>query len=246
MNPFHSRLHSSRLWIVAFALAAHATSMAAPACAQRSDDDRARQHFDAGVSYYEQRRYEDAEREFGESYRLSGRAELLVNIATSRERRLDFAGAARSLEQYLAAQPDAEDRVTIETRIQSLRQQAAQPQTEPRDDSGPSTAGIVLMVGAGVLGAVTLGTGIASQVMYDQLVQACGPDRTCPAERRDDAGTAEALAITSTVALVATGAAAGVGILLLVLDTGSHEPRAGEGHLVPGPGLVGLGYEISF
>jgi hypothetical protein len=146
----------------------------AVAHAQVSDDERARMHFEAGRSYYDQARYEDAEREFMESYRLSQRIELLVNVATCRERAGDLAGSVEMLERYLSERSDAPDRRTIEGRIEQLRARAqgggaeepppepAVPGAEPVPSQGGGadpTPWIVLGIGGAVAvaGAILLG-----------------------------------------------------------------------------------------
>jgi tetratricopeptide (TPR) repeat protein len=93
----------------------------APVHAQ-TDDERARTHFEAGRSYYEQAQYEDATREFQESYDLSGRAELLLNISQSQERALHYDAAIDAARRYLAALPTADNRKTVEERIASLQE----------------------------------------------------------------------------------------------------------------------------
>jgi hypothetical protein len=92
----------------------------------QSDDERARMHFQAGRSYFEQGRYEDSLREWQESYRLSDRHILLVNIANAQERLFQFNEAIESLNRYLqVGGPDAtENRATIEARIDGLRRSA--------------------------------------------------------------------------------------------------------------------------
>jgi len=96
-------------------------AQAAPAHAQ-TDDERARTHFEAGRSYYEQAQYEDATREFQESYDLSGRAELLLNISQSEERALHYDAAIDAARRYLAAVPTADNRKTVEERVASLQE----------------------------------------------------------------------------------------------------------------------------
>lgn len=227
------------------------------AAAQMSDDERARQHFEAARSYYDQARYEDAEREFQESFRLSRRVELLVNIATCRERALDFDGAAEMLERYLNERPDAPDRTTVQTRIERLRALAERegdhPPPPPEGDTaepaaqGSSgdptliTAGAVtLAVGGAALIAMII-TGAAAHVMYEDLRAVCGEDFVCPEEQRGTRDTGEALAITSTVLTVAGGAAAAAGVVLLVLglvsSSGESAQLEPDLFLGPGPGL---------
>ena len=237
------------------------------ASAQVSDDERAREHVRAARSYFEQSRYEDAEREFFESYRLSHRAELLVNIATCRERALDFAGAVEILERYLRERPNAEDRTTIETRMAQLRVLQARaggasggPSSGPSSEPVPSRpaasagggadlqlAGVVTLVGAGAALAGMLVTGLWAHALYGDLQSLCGPDRVCPESARPTLETGQALAVTSTVLMVTAGVAGAAGALLLILGLTSSGPspsaglRLGPGlHLTSGPGAIGL------
>lgn len=94
-------------------------AQAVPARAQ-TDDERARTHFEAGRSYYEQARYDDAAREFQESYNLSGRPELLLNISQAEERALHYGDAIAAARRYLDVVPNADDRKTLEERIANL------------------------------------------------------------------------------------------------------------------------------
>jgi tetratricopeptide (TPR) repeat protein len=119
-----------------------------PAVARaQSDDERARLHFQAGRSYFEQGRYEDSLREWQESYRLSNRQILLVNIANAQERLLQFDDAIQSLQRYLeiGGAEATENRATIESRIESMRamsrrvQGSATPPTQPTPPTTETT-----------------------------------------------------------------------------------------------------------
>lgn len=90
--------------------------------AQQSDDERARMHFQSGLSYYEQARYSEAAREFSEAYELSQRPALLLNLSQAYERDLKFAEAIAELERYLQVLPESPQRRTVETRIARLRE----------------------------------------------------------------------------------------------------------------------------
>jgi hypothetical protein len=61
-----------------------------------------------------------AAREFQESFDLSGRPELLLNISQAQERALHYDDAIGAARHYLELVPKAEDRKTIEERIASL------------------------------------------------------------------------------------------------------------------------------
>ncbi len=114
--------------------------------AQQSDDERARMHFQSGLSYYEQARYEDAAKEFSEAYELSQRPALLLNLSQAYERDLKFAEAIAELDRYLQVFPESPQRRTVETRIARLRELQARvaasstptpaPQSDPAAEQG--------------------------------------------------------------------------------------------------------------
>ncbi len=105
--------------------------------AQASDDERARTHFEAGRSYYEQARYDDAAREFQEAFQLSGRAALLLNLSQAYERGLHFDDAIMQLQHYLQLVPDAPDRKTLEGRIQQLQELRNRVPSQPQPTAAP-------------------------------------------------------------------------------------------------------------
>jgi tetratricopeptide (TPR) repeat protein len=116
-----------RTWVVLASL----WLLAAPLSAQVSDDERARTHFEAGRSYYEQARYDDAVREFDQAFALSGRAALLLNLSQAHERGLHFTEAIADIDRYLSLVPDSPDRKTLEERkqhLEELRARIAAPQ----------------------------------------------------------------------------------------------------------------------
>ena len=84
-----------------------ALAVATPAHAQSESDDQARGLFDAGQSAYEAGRFADAERYFRESYELSGRAELLYNIALSAEQARHDQAAIDAYRAFLEALPSS-------------------------------------------------------------------------------------------------------------------------------------------
>jgi len=90
------------------------------------DDQKARTHFEAGTSYFQESRFEDAVREFQEAYRLSQRSMLLINIGLSYSHALKFDEAIDAYQKYLETEPDAANRKEIEARIEHLRKMSQQ------------------------------------------------------------------------------------------------------------------------
>ncbi|HKP64334.1 MAG TPA: hypothetical protein VJV78_46675, partial [Polyangiales bacterium] len=126
------------LWIVAWGVLGTITASSGSVHAQ-SDDARARTHFEAGRSYYDQARYAEAVREFQASYDLSPHPELLLNISQAQERALNYDAAIAAAQLYLTADPKAQDRKTVEDRIanlQELKQRYEQGGPEPLPPPG--------------------------------------------------------------------------------------------------------------
>ncbi len=209
--------------------------------AQASDDEQARTHFMAGTSYFDQARYEEAAAEFEESYRLSGRGLLLVNIARCFERLGRWDDAVSYLERYLADAGDVENRNTLEARLASYRERAAAqaPAADPvptnegssAADSGPSGLFIGAMIALGVGAAsagVFLGTGLAAHGNYERLQEECGPGGTCPGSLRDVADEGALLADVSTVFTVISIAALATGAALLIVDLATADDGDAE------------------
>jgi len=104
-----------------------ALAVTMPAIAAARDDapgervDLARRHFQSGTAYFEEKRYDEAVREFQESYRLAPRVDLLYNIARTFHNKGDAARAIEFYQQYLGASPAAPDRVPIERTIEELK-----------------------------------------------------------------------------------------------------------------------------
>lgn len=126
-----------------------------PAFAQTSSakTELARSHYQSASAYFEQGRFDDAVREFLESYELSGKSDLLYNIAQCYLRKADSARAIDYFNRYLAAKPNAPDRVPVGNTIRDLQAQVGAVRVEGvPDGSEVSIAGT--RVGETPLGAI--------------------------------------------------------------------------------------------
>ncbi len=167
--------------VVAAALAVHAPCPTAGAqvVAEALDparDAEAHARFEAGRIAYAAARYEDALADFEDAYALSERPELLYNIAQCHDRLRHDAEAIVALERYLAAVPEATNRVEVETRVAALRGAEARRQAAllaatslPNADRATSSGGIETewwfwtLIGVAVVGAgVGIGAGVAA------------------------------------------------------------------------------------
>jgi len=91
--------------------------LSAAAQAKPYDEQIAKMHFQTGQSYFEARRYEEAVKEFIESYQLSRKVDLLWNIARCYQKLDDPGRMTTYYQKYLAEKPAAPDRVEIEGEI---------------------------------------------------------------------------------------------------------------------------------
>lgn len=112
--------------------------VALPAAAQTADReanvDLARRHFQSGSAYFEEGRFDDAAREFQDSYHLAPRVDLLYNIAQCYLRKGDAARAIDFYRRYLDGKPEASDRPAIERTIAGLRQRVGSVRVEGAPD----------------------------------------------------------------------------------------------------------------
>ncbi len=223
-----------------------ALAVASPARAQSDRDDQARGLFDAGQSAYEAGRFADAERYFRESYELSGRGELLYNIALSAEQARHDQAAIDAYRAFLEALPGSPRAGRARTRLEALEQMVGggggdAPAGAPAEGAsgGPSVGGIVLLAGGGavaIVGAVLVGLAAADVASVENATRG-----TAWAEVSDAYERSEGLSIAGFVLLGVGVAAAAVGVILLATGGGEDEASAA---LRVGPG--GLSLEGSF
>lgn len=241
----------TRLTTGALALALAMTATVAHA--QGGDDERARLHFEAGRSHFDQGRYEQALTEFEESYALSGRAALLFNLGTTLERLARWEEAADRFERFLAATPEYDRRADLESRIANLRRRAAdsagegEAEGEAEVEPAPSGPSDLAFVGAGVLvgsAAALIGAIVLSVLALEEenavrdgcfATQSCTPDDVAGI---DDLAVAADVTGTASLGLAVLGAA-----LIGIAHAGiGDEEAAEEATLTPmaGPTYAGL------
>jgi len=221
--------------------------------AQSDRDDEARGLFDAGQSAYEAGRFADAERYFRESYELSGRAELLYNIALSAEQARHDRAAIDAYRAFLEALPGSNRAGRARNRLAALEQMVAEGgdgDDGAADDGdagapssggsgGPSVGGIVLLAGGGavaITGAVLVGLAAADVASVENAERG-----SAWADVSDAYGRSEGMSIAGFVLIGVGVAAAAIGVVLLALGGGDDEASA---DLRVGPG--GLSVEGTF
>jgi tetratricopeptide (TPR) repeat protein len=92
-----------------------------------SDDEVARNLFQAGKAAYESGNYEDALEFFEKAHARSHRPQLLFNVGQAADRLRDDQKALTAFRAYLAALPDAENREEVENRIRALERTREAP-----------------------------------------------------------------------------------------------------------------------
>lgn len=219
----------------------------ATARAESEDDARARAHFVAAQAYFEDQRFSDAAREFGEAYELSGRPEMLLNRSRAEERAGALAEAVASLELLLARYPQTSYRPEAEQRLAALRPQlpppaaeepkSAQPAATPAPEPVPSAPANKLywprkpltLVAAGGTAAsllVAIATGWAAHSKYKDLEARC--DGGCEGPFRADKERGQRLARTSTGFTFAALALGGLTTALYIFEL---RERGAQGQL---------------
>lgn len=146
-----SRGQTARL-VGALAIALVAIAPSSGAAQNETRDAEARNLFEAGRLAMNDGRFEDALGYFERAYELSGRPELLYNVAAMAERLGDDVRTVEALEDYLEGVPDAQDRRAVERRIELLRQrvhEAEEPvvvptpeQTARAAETSPASAAV--------------------------------------------------------------------------------------------------------
>jgi tetratricopeptide (TPR) repeat protein len=130
----------SRLCALSFVLASVMTIPAAKAQTAQDTDAEARGLFLAGQAAFATSRYDDALRYFRQSYELSGRPQLLYNIAVAADRLRRDDEALAAFEQFLRDAPaDAPQRRDVEARIPVLREAVARAREAVATDTPEAT-----------------------------------------------------------------------------------------------------------
>jgi len=243
-------------WWIGCAALAHVV-LPREAAAQLTDDDqRARQHYEAGEAYYQEGDYEGAVRELRRAYELSHRPQLFYNLYLAQERLGEFAEAAAHLEACLRETPGAADRELLERRLTNLRSRvegAIAPTEEapeallPLGDEPQQTAAIVVpvpvdrgpdggLVLAGVSALAVGGVGLVVLAVAggvaagenDRLAGSCGSRSTGHCRDAQVAG----LRPFGTVARLGlgvglAGVAAGTVLMIVAMTSGGASERTG-------------------
>jgi len=199
------------------------------------EDGEARNLFLAGQAAFNNGSYERALDYFEQAYALSQRPGLLYNIAISADRLRRDPRALEAFREYLALEPETERRAEVQARIAFLEthlRREPEPDPEPEPEPQPSVPdtgepetqastgggvhplGIFTLVGGGVfLGAFGVFAAL-SEIEDQRLATRCGRDvgSNCTPSAVQ---FLERLNVTADVLLIAGGAVAVTGLILL-------------------------------
>ncbi len=210
--------------------------------ATASAEEQARAAFKAGDSKYLEGDYQGAADAFQEAYLLSGKIEMLFNLANAYERLGKYLEASFALQSYLPHAPLA-TQPKLQRRMVRLKQRAEEAAQQKAELLGsPTTAGapvppvqeqpIPLVRVAGV-GLVTLGVagiiagtafGISALKTRNQLKEQCQDGRRlCPPESETLIRRDRAHSLVADVALIGGAALSAAGIYLLLKKTETTE-----------------------
>jgi tetratricopeptide (TPR) repeat protein len=103
-------------------------------------DDEARREHEAGRDAYDRGQFSQAIEHFGRAYQLSGRPQMLFNVARAADLDGQYARAIEAYEGYLDRLPDAQNREFVQARLQKLRDPSLTPPAPARVVAAPKTA----------------------------------------------------------------------------------------------------------
>jgi hypothetical protein len=163
-----------------------------------NDDDQARQMFEAGRTAYVEGRYREAATLFQQSYGLSHRPLLLINVGNAWLKLDERDRAASAFREYLRLVPDAPDKAVLEARIKDLEAMPVlsaenQPKQEvqtPKKRQRPfellagRTWTWVALAGSAAFGATAIGFWIDANSRYSTLEKTCGKEPNGCSEKR--------------------------------------------------------------
>ncbi|MFO0709418.1 MAG: tetratricopeptide repeat protein [Sandaracinus sp.] len=210
-------------------------------------DEEARSLFEAGRTAFSDGRFEDALGHFERSYALSGRPQLLYNIAAAQDRLRRDEEAIGSFERYLAELPGADNRAEVEGRLEALRAAVAARRSadtaDTADSERPVDAPILATIVLGTLAVVSAGlaTGfwIAANDQYGTLERTCASG--CTRDEVLATGIQSNVDLTNgfLVAAIALGVGTVVAFPLELMLAGGHDEASQSARLRVAPmGLV--------
>jgi tetratricopeptide (TPR) repeat protein len=206
-----------------------AVLVAAPALAQnKGDHDLAIALFNHSNEAYKKGDFKGAAEDLQKAYALEPAPVLLYNLGRAYEGLGDTKNAIDAYERYVKAQPDAEDRGSIESRLTTLHHQldletrAAAPPPPPPPPISPLTPPRRPLSPAPLIVTTVGVAGIAAGGVFGILALSAASSQNAPTTSQVDAVSAHDRASTfatvSTVSFIAGGVIALAGTIWLIVD----------------------------
>lgn len=197
-------------------------------------DDAAREVFEAGEQAFERGDYEHAHDYFMHAYELSGRPQLLFNAGNAAGHDRRDARALQLYRQYLAEEPEAENRAVVESRIAALER------SEEQASEGGNKAWMWITGSAAI---VFTGVGIVGRLRanaeYAELEELCSNAPGCNDDEFDGTRVRRWDRVTVSSFIVAGLAVAGF-VVSFALRGGEDANEEDELQVGVGPGGVRL------
>jgi tetratricopeptide (TPR) repeat protein len=246
----------------------------APASAEPSPDDVARELYQRSERAYEEGDYEQAIQTLKRAYELSPRRGLLYNLANALERLGRYEEAMSYLGRYAADAPEPQ-RAILAKRVASLEARATEQRRESRvrattapawpqggrqgdgqnrrlPEAERVAADSRLAYLLGGVGVASIGAGVllgvsahSARRAAERLCVVDGPNTLCPTRSRSRFAQAGHQALAADITWGAGAAALGAA-LYLVLRVDADEVRASALRVTPASGGVGLSLNHAF
>ncbi|MED5374628.1 MAG: hypothetical protein VX899_26660 [Myxococcota bacterium] len=208
-------------------------ALVAPAVAQESSDEEAKELYAKGEAAYADQEYEQALTYWQAAYDLSERPLILYNMAAAYEKLGRYPEAIAALDEYWRYAPESE-RGIIERRISQLEAKLPEGTESPSDHGGGGGGGLSfdpgwLLVGAGTAAIATGATfGVMSRQAGATLSESC-VDGLCLERNQVDVESNRKQAMIADIAMAGGIVLAGSGVALVLVDDGSVvlSPTAG-------------------
>jgi tetratricopeptide (TPR) repeat protein len=215
---------------VRLAIVLAAALVSVPALAQnKGDHDLAVALFNHSNEAYKKGDFKGAAADLEKAYALEPAPVLLYNLGRAYEGLGDTKNAIDAYERYVKAQPDAEDRGAIDSRLTTLRHQleletrASAPPPPPPPEVHPVSPPPPRGLGAAPIIVTGIGVaGVAVGGVFGALALSTASSQNAPSTSQVDAVSAHDRASTfatvSTVSFIAGGVVTLAGIVWIIVD----------------------------
>lgn len=211
--------------------------------------DVAESAFFEGLGHYRAGRYEEAAQAFQKAYATSRHRDMLFNVAQSREKLGDVAGAVEWYRAYLATKPA--DETAVIHKVKQLGGEPVAAEPTPAQAAEPTGPVETIEKGPGPWPWVAAGLGVAALAGGTVLgFQALGEasdarDATLRSDAKTHKDAAESKALIADICFGTAAVAAGTAVFLWWR---ADREAAGAGEIEVGwlPGGGSLGYHARF